>query len=388
MSDEGQHSIRRFMQFDTSMVHSKKSVQQMRGYSNARNGHVDPHQNSRVMKLDSNEATVSPSPRVMAALAEAVREMPLNWYPDVTSKKLNDKLAVYTDLPSECILTFNGSDHALENICRAYIEKDDEVLLDMPTYDHFRLYAESCDAQLVPVYGTGPFVPKTESLINSISDKTKIIYLVNPNNPTGVLYSEKDIRMILNAAPHSLVIVDEAYFEFCDVTMASLVHEYPNLIITRSFSKAFGLAGLRCGYVLSHPANLEMINKVRVGKNINTLAQVAATAALDDLEYTEHYVAEVTTARLWLSEKLKRKGLNVVDSAANFILVQVGNPSGVIRRLEEQQVYIRDRSQFSQLAGYIRITIGHQLLMERFWKIFDTLPDEVIFSQKHLAIDS
>lgn len=366
------------------MIQPKSSVKILKPYTNAKCNHLDTRTNSRIMKLDANESTISPSPRVMAALAEALRDVPLNWYPDVTSKKLTEALSLYTGLAKDCILTFNGSDHALENICRAYIENGLEVIVDMPTYDHFRLYAESSDAKIISVFGQNPYETKTKELIEAINDKTKIIYLVNPNNPTGVLYEEKEIRLLLNAAPHSLIIVDEAYFEFSGLSMAHLVKEYSNLIVTRSFSKAFGLAGLRCGYILSHPANLETINKVRVGKNINTMAQIAACAALEDLEYTEHYVAEVTVARKWLSEKLARKGIFVCPSAGNFILIKVADPHAVISHLEKNQIFIRDRSQFYQLGGTLRISIGHQLLMERFWKVFDTLPLDILRVQDNL----
>lgn len=336
------------------------------------------------MKLDSNESSVTPSPRVLAALTFFIQHGPLNWYPDVNSTELIKKLALYTGCPKNFIQTFNGSDNALETVCRTFIEPEDEVALCMPTYDHFRLYAESCDAKLVSVYGASPFVPKAEALIKAITPRTKIIYIVNPNNPTGLLYSEKEIRLILKAAPHVLVLVDEAYFEFCGMTMATLVSEFPNLLISRSFSKAFGLAGLRCGYILTNPKNLEAINKIRVGKSINSLAQVAAVAALDDLEYMNRYVAEIQTARSWLVLKLKIAGLMVVETPANFILVEVAHPQKVQDFLEQNDIYIRDRSILPQMAGFIRITIGHQLLIERFWKIFEKIPPSFLFKEESI----
>lgn len=356
----------------------------MAAYLNGKHSHALLSQNARLIKLDSNEATISPSPRVTAALTAFIQGGPLNWYPDVDSTELIQKLSNYTGCPESFIQTFNGSDNALETICRTFIEPENEVVLCMPTYDHFRVYAESCDARLVSVYGKNPFVTKAERLIEAVTPQTKLIYIVNPNNPTGLLYSTAKIEQILKAAPHVLVIVDEAYFEFCGVTMAPLATQYPNLIVTRSFSKAFGLAGLRCGYILTHPDNLKAINKIRIGKNVNSLAQVAASSALDDLEYMEHYVSEVGIARKWLASKIRRMGLKIMETPANYVLVEAANPLQVLDYLEAQQVFIRDRSFFPQMEGLIRISIGHQLLMERFWKVFEKIPAEFLFDKQRV----
>lgn len=360
------------------MVNPKKSIVEMKGYKNANHGKALSNSHARLMKLDSNESTVTPSPRVVAALSSYIQSGPLNWYPDVESAELIQKLSVYTGCPINSIQTFNGSDNALETICKTFIEKNDEVILCMPSYDHFRLYAESCDAKLVPVHGDNPFAPKLSALLSALTDNTKIIYVVNPNNPTGMMYSEKEIRILLTEAPDALVIVDEAYYEFSGITMAHLVAEFANLIVCRSFSKGFGLAGLRCGYIITSPENLQWINKVRVGKNVNALAQIAATTALDDVEYMEHYVAEVKSARSWIAQKIRGLELQVIETPANYILVKVAEPNKVEQFLEAQLVLIRDRSQVHQLEGFLRITIGHQLMMERFWKVFEKIPKEFL----------
>lgn len=363
------------------MTTPKRSVQALRPYISGKNSSRLLQQSARIMKLDSNESSLPPSPRVMAALSEYIQKFPINWYPDLKAKELTDKLADYTGCPADFIQTFSGSDNALETICKTFIESGDEVILCMPTYDHFRVYAESNDARLVPVFGPSPFAPKTVKLIDAITAKTKIMYIVNPNNPTGMMYSKKDIELILQKAPQTIVIVDEAYFEFSGITMAGLVEKYRNLIVARSFSKAFGLAGLRCGYILTQPANLEPINKIRLGK-INSLTQVAACAALDDLEYVDRYVFEVRTAKKWLYEKLTEMGLNVIDTKANFLLVEVANPVTLAALLEESQVYVR--AALPQFEDFIRLTIGHQLLMERFYKVFKKVPEELLFAEEVL----
>ena len=331
------------------------------------------------MKLDSNESSLPPSPRVMAALSECIQKSPLNWYPDLKAGELTEKLAEYTGCPADFIQTFSGSDNALETVCKTFLEPRDEVILCMPTYDHFRVYAESCDARLIPVFGPSHFAPKTEKLINAVAERTKIIYIVNPNNPTGMMYPKNDIELILQKAPHAIVIVDEAYYEFSGITMSGLLEKYPNLIIARSFSKAFGLAGLRCGYIMTQPSNLIPVNKVRLGK-INSLTQVAACAALDDLEYVDRYVFEVRTAKKWLYERLTEMGLTVIDTKANFLLVEVANPVGLAAHLEENQIFVR--AAIPQFEGFIRLTIGHQLLMERFYKTFKKVPLDLLFAEE------
>src|SRR3990167_5759693 len=175
------------------MTTPKKSVQALRPYVSGKNSSRLFEHGARVIKLDSNESSLPPPPRVMAALSEYIQKSPINWYPDLKAKELIDKLADYTGCPADFIQSFSGSDNALETVCKAFIEAGDEVILCMPTYDHFRVYAESNDARLIPVFGASTFTPKTERLIAAITDKTKIIYTVSPNNPTGMMYSQKDI---------------------------------------------------------------------------------------------------------------------------------------------------------------------------------------------------
>lgn len=365
------------------MVLSKTSIQNLKPYTNGFHSGDVFSEGAKVIKLDSNEATASPSPRVLVALTEFIQSAGLNWYPDIHSKALIAKLARYTNMPESRIQTFNGSDNALEIICRTFLSPKDEVVLCSPTYDHFRVYAESCDATLVPAVGPSPFVPKVEVLLDKITDQTKIIYIVNPNNPTGMIYNQEEIRTILEKAPQSLLIVDEAYFEFSGITLTNLVPEYKNLIITRSFSKAFGLAGLRCGYVMAQENILDPINKIRIGKNVNMLAQIASSAALDDLDHMNQFVSEVKLSKEWLCSKLREMNLKVVSTPANFVLVKVKHPSQVTRYLEDQNIFIRNRNDVPQLEGFVRVTIGHQFIMERFWQIFKKTPENFLFGNSH-----
>lgn len=362
------------------MVQAKKSVERLKPYVNASQSHKLYKNHRKILKLDANEASISPSPQVIAAMMQYLQEGPINWYPDVESFHLCEQLSHYTGLPKENILTFNGSDHGLETVARTFLTEGDEVIHFQPTYDHFRVYAETCDARMIPIEegGDESFFQK---VFNRASANTRIVYFVNPNNPTGHMVGREGLIEALQRLPNIIFICDEAYFEFCEITMADLIPQYKNLIVSRSFSKAFGLAGLRCGYIMSQPEILTQVNKVRVGKNINAVAQVAAAAALEDLYYMQRYVDDVKSAKRWVVKQLERIGLSVKDTPANFVLFKVEEPAKVLKYLELNYIYIRDRSYIPELKGFIRLTIGDPLTMKRFWKIFETTPAEWLFGE-------
>ena len=367
-----------------NMVKAKLAVQSLKPYVNGSHSRYLIQNHRKILKLDSNEATISPSPKVLAALVQYLQEGPLNWYPDIDSSELCDHLSVYTRLPSTFILTFNGSDHALETVARAFLSRGDEVIFFAPTYDHFRVYAESCEAVLVAAPETNGLT-LLERLEQSVTSQTKMVYLVNPNNPTGELITRREIESAVSQFDQVLFVVDEAYFEFCSVTVADLVLEHKNIIVTRSFSKAFGLAGLRCGYLLAQPVLCNAVSKIRVGKNINALAQVAATAALQDLEHMRRYVEEVRDVRDWIVKKFSECNITTRITPANFILVKIAEPAKVLAFLESHNIYIRDRSAIPQLKGFLRLTIGDKLSMKRFWKVFETIPIEWLTTQPQEA---
>lgn len=327
-------------------------------------------------KLDWNESTREPSAEIMEAIIAALNNGGVHWYPDVNSSELIRELSRYCNLEKKYIQTFPGSDAALEYVSRAFLDIGDEVIIAGPTYDNFRIYAESCGAVTVTNLGPSPFVADVSGLIDSITDRTKIIYIVTPNNPTGVVFSERDMRRILEAAPRALVISDEAYFEFCGETHAPLIQSYPNLLVSRSFSKAFGLAGLRCGYVLSDQRNIETLNRIRVGKNLSAPAQAAAIAALRNLGDLESYVKTVRENTVFLGTRLGDLGITAIPTVANFVMAQVASPAQVIEFLESQQIYIRDRSYLPQLENFIRITVGDDQRTRQVVDAFSAMPRE------------
>lgn len=362
------------------MIKAKPSVRHLSPYINGHHNQELINNHRKVLKLDSNESTVAPSPKVIGAVMQYLQEGPLNWYPDIESTKLRVKLAQYTKVPKRYILTFNGSDHALETIARTFLSLDDEVIYFQPTYDHFRVYVQSCDAKMIPV-DENPKITFIENFKTSLTRHTKMVYLVNPNNPTGHIKPLNQIEDALNKYPHIVFVVDEAYYEFCDITASHMIQKHKNLIVTRSFSKAFGLAGFRCGYLMAHDSLCQQIKKIRVGKNINTLAQIAASAALSDVNYMKRYVNEVNITKRWLINQLKRHGIPVKTTPGNYILIKAHQPAKIVSFLESNNIHTRDRSKIPHLEGMIRITIGDQLSMKRFYKVFSKAPKEWLFEQ-------
>lgn len=328
------------------------------------------------LKLDWNESTIPPSPKVIDAIQSALINSNLNWYPDVEATELRRRLAEYTGLPVEYISCFGGSDMALEYTCRTYLEPGSSVVLSAPTYDNFRVYAQSTGASIVQSYYKNPFHPNARTLLNSITAKTRLVYICNPNNPTGAMMSEKEIGRLLEQAPQQMFVVDEAYFEFCNQTVAHFVEKYSNLIVVRSFSKAFGLASLRIGYILTDPANLEYIHRIKVGKNVSVIAQKAAIAALSNLSYTEAYIKQIGESKQMLSERLRQLQCEFHITPANFFLIRLNNPQNAIRTLEEHKIFVRDRSTVVQLEGFVRITIGTPEQTERLLTVLKKLSDD------------
>jgi len=311
------------------------------------------------MKLDWNESTIPPSPLVLERIQAFLGNTHhLNWYPDLHAGKLNQALCEYTGMNSEQILVTAGSDAALDLICQTYIGPNDEVVVPAPTYTHFLVYAGARGAHILQVYGRDPFELDVDSIMQSLSKRTKVVYLVSPCNPTGVTYPAAVVARIAREVPQAVVIVDEAYFEFSESTVAPLVEKYSNVVLTRTFSKSFGIAGLRVGYMIAPESIISDVRRVHNPKSVNVLGQIAATAALDDLEYLYSYVASVNHSKERLSAWLKERGLEHQVTEANFIMVQVPNPGAFIALCEEEGVYIRDRSMQPQLDRYVRLNVG------------------------------
>lgn len=309
-------------------------------------------------KLDWNESTVPPSPRVYEAIVQFLSHTNhLNWYPELGSVSLATALGEKTNLDADNILVTNGSDDALELICKSYLGPGDQVLVPMPTYTHFLVYVQARGAEVVPFFSQDLFDADVEHLQKAITRETKLVYLVSPNNPTGVTYGKDELSLLLSANPGTLFIVDEAYFEFHGKTVVELVKSYDNLVVTRTFSKAYGIAGLRMGYLCTGLSVMMELKKLFNPKSVNRVGQIAAMACLSDPEYYDRYVEDVTRAKEFLKKELGLRGLPVVTTPANYVLIEVKEPVRFCHLLEEQGVYIRDRSTLPRMEKYVRMSV-------------------------------
>ena len=326
-------------------------------------------------KLDWNEATIAPSPRVTEAIqAYLTGNRDLNWYPQLGSKDLLSALEGYTNLDSEHLLATNGSDDALQLICNTFLSPGDKVVAPVPTYNHFVVFAQSRGAQITKVLSDNPFSKKLDEVHEAMSADTRLLYLVSPNNPTGVVLDPADVEELCKAYPSTLIVLDEAYFEFAQVTGIDLVRDYSNVIVTRTFSKAFGLAGLRVGYLAADPHIVQGLSRIYNPKSVNALGQVGAIAALNDLEYLDAFLDEVEESKDLLRDFFASREAEAHITPANFVVVRVPDIPGTLGQLEERGVYVRDRSGYPGLEGCLRMSVGTvgqtKRLIERLEQVF------------------
>ncbi len=338
------------------------SVQNIEPYSptSSRDKIETSKSNLEPLKLDWNESTIAPSPKVKEALKKALLENDnmLNWYPELFSESLRSKLSEYTGRKHNEILVTNGSDDALELICKTFLDPEDQVVTQYPTYTHFFIYVESRGAILKKATPENVFENNISCIIEKITPATKLIYITNPNNPTGVLLTEREIETICTFATNSIVIVDEAYVEFAGMSVQNLIDTHHNLIITRTFSKAWGLAGLRIGYILSSAGIISSLSRIFNPKSVNIIAQTAALAALDDVEYMKRYVKDVQTSKRMLKSFFDNHDIHAVNGRGNYIMVQHPELSRLVEEMEKENIFVRDRSSFSMLPNYFRINLG------------------------------
>ncbi len=311
------------------------------------------------LKLDWNESAIAPSRQVIDAIQKFLcNKHHLNWYPDLGAARLREALSIYTGAPTESILATNGSDDALDLLCKTYLDAGDDVLVAWPTYGHFLVFARSRELEPRRVAAADPFETPTTAILNAIGPHTQMVYLASPNNPTGVVMPSEDIAMLCRSFPTTLFLVDEAYHEFCGSTAAGLVEHHPNLVVTRTFSKCFGIAGLRVGYLIAGPAVMHQLLKLHNPKSVNVLAQVGARAALADDAFREDYVREVGLSREYLAVALRARGAEARSTPANFVVVRVREPMRLVKALESMGVFVRDRSHLEGFEGWVRFTVG------------------------------
>jgi histidinol-phosphate aminotransferase len=327
----------------------RAAVQKMRAYHPPLGGRDG-------LRLDFNENTVACSPRVLEALAGIVAAE-LTKYPE--REGVEAKVAAHLHLQPEQVLLTNGVDEAIHVLCQTYLDRGDEFLFPVPTYSMYEVYGSSTDAAVRTVPAGQDFSFPLEALLAAITEHTRLIAIANPNSPTGSTASREQILTVVERAPHAVVLVDEAYFHFYGETVMDLVGKVPNLIVARTFSKAFGLAGLRLGMLAAPVAMQRWLRTVISPYSVNSLALACLPAALDDSAYLNWYVDEVKQARVDMAEGLRTLGVPQWPSQANFILVAIGaRHSDFVRAMHRRGVLTRDRSNDPGCEGCVRLTVG------------------------------
>jgi histidinol-phosphate aminotransferase len=313
----------------------------------------------QIMALDWNESAFGPSNNVREDILSYLATAKLNLYPDGDSDELKNVLSEHLALTPDNILTFNGSDSAIRDCMYSLIEIGDRVGVIEPEYNQVDVFIQMAGGEKISIYPTDTFNLNIEEICKTIKDsKCKLLYLSNPSNPVGRFLESTAIEKLLSTGV--TLLLDEAYVEFVSKSYVEMINQYQNLFIFRTFSKAFGLAAFRLGYLCSNPQNIRHIAKIRNPKEINTLSQVAALSALKNYgEVLEQIVAMKNSKRDFIEYLRKAsKYANVRDSNANFVLFTHTNIKLIINRLREKGIYIRDRQSMYQLSSTARITIG------------------------------
>ena len=331
------------------------------------------------LRLDFNENTLACSPRVLAELAR-ISAPDLTKYPERES--VERKVAQTLGLQAEQVLLTNGVDEAIHVLCQTFLDRGDELLLPTPTYTMYEVYGSGTEAEIRTVTPEKDFRFPHERLLQAITPRTKIIAIANPNSPTGAVARREQILEILERAPHAAVLVDEAYFHFFGETVLDLVGRARNLIVARTFSKAYGLAGLRLG-MLAAPAETQHWLRTMISPySVNALALACLPAALDDVEYLNWYVGEVGAARVQMTARFKELGLPQWPSQANFLLVRIGAlHNEFVAALRRRGVLTRDRSSDAGCEGCVRITVGTRVQAELALKAIEEALDEIAWEK-------
>jgi histidinol-phosphate aminotransferase len=324
------------------------------------------------LRLDFNENTLACSPKVREVLGR-ISAGELTRYPE--REPVEAVVAAHLALaPAQVALT-NGVDEAIHVLFETFLEPGDELLLPVPTYTMYEVYASATDARTVTVQAADDLQFPCERLLAAITSRTKVIAIANPNSPSGSIATRAQILEFARRAPHAVVLVDEAYFHFHGETVIDLVGVVPNLVVARTFSKAYGLAGLRLGLLAGPVELMHWVRRVLSPYSVNSLALACLPPALEDAAYLDWYVGEVLAARAEFEAALDASGVRRWPSRANFVLVDIGpRHAEFVKHMRAAGVLVRDRSSDPGCEGRVRITIGtRQQMQDAVAALNDTL---------------
>lgn len=332
--------------------------------------------------LDFNERTLPPSSKIQKAIQDLLTTNKLQVYPEYGG--LEKKLAKYVGVNADQIMITNGSDQAIDIIFRTFTDVSDKVIIPTPSFAMFYQSAQIVGNKiLTPLYTKENLSFPLEELLEMINASVKLIVICNPNNPTGTLISIDDIEKISRKASNTIILVDEAYFEFSGVTAVPLINKYPNIIVTRTLSKAFGLPSLRVGYIVASKIYINELLKVRGPYDVNMVALSAALAALEDFKGIQNYINEVMTeAKLMVEEFFNKSDITYYPSSANFILFKPNNDQ-VQKLLKENGILVRPQNK-TNIENTLRLSIGTVNQMKKFIKIYQNV---ILDKSKYAFLD-
>jgi histidinol-phosphate aminotransferase len=326
----------------------------------------------KVYKLASNENLYGPNPKVLEEICKNLDD--IKYYPDSECREIRQKLAEKYNVDRDTIIMGNGTDQIIEMICDSFIEPGEDVVIADPTFLIYEKSAMKCSGTVIKV-PLKKLRQDAEMLVGAINKETKILFLTNPHNPTGTNINQKEFDYIVeNIKENVLLVVDEAYCEYVPeqerINTIEYLSKYNNLIILRTFSKIYGLAGLRIGYGISDSLIISALNKVRLPFNVNSIAQKAAAAALDNESCINEIRENIDKERNRFYDILNKNGIDFIKSYTNFILINSGeNSDVVVEELLKNGFIVRPGKNLG-VPGYIRVTIALPEINEKFLSVF------------------
>jgi histidinol-phosphate aminotransferase len=330
-----------------------------------------------IVKLASNENPLGASPKALAAIREALSEIAR--YPDGNGFALKQALSARLKVKSEQIVLGNGSNDVLELAARAFLSPGTQAVYSQHAFAVYRLATQACGAQGIEAPAKN-FGHDMEAMLQAATAQTRIVFIANPNNPTGTLLSAAELLVFLRRLPKQvLVVLDEAYNEYLPDKLktpsVTWLQEFSNLVVTRTFSKAYGLAGLRVGYALAHAGVADLMNRVRQPFNVNSASQAAAVAALDDHEFVKQSYQLNQNGMRQITQSFKRLGIRFIPSYGNFVCFHVGDASALYQRLLQRGIIVRPIADYG-MPEWLRVSIGLPEENEKFLKTLENLMRE------------
>lgn len=329
------------------------------------------------LRLDFNENTDACSPRVMQRLRQLHPE-DLAKYPE--REPLESGVADFLKVNRNEVLLTNGVDEAIHLLCQAYLDTGNEAIIVVPSYSMYAIYIKATGAGLICVRAGENFDFPAGAILKAITQRTRLIAVANPNNPTGQAASSADLLSIAKSAPHAALLVDEAYFEFYGKTVLDQRGSTANLFVARTFSKAYGMAGLRLGVLVGSEDQMRMLRRLCSPYNVNAVALACLSEALVDQSYVQCYVNEVLEGRERLECLLRERGVQYWPTQANFILMRVSDSSKgaalFVEHMRQRGILVRDRSADEGCEGCVRVTLGRRQHVDQLLEALQAVLEE------------